>query len=79
MAFDIKSLGYDAPRRVLQGRSRAVAGDRYQLRIYVPDGFQAQRVEASDRITPAMRAEGNLLAVNFQSATGNDVDWKVFF
>jgi hypothetical protein len=79
MAFDIRKLGYDASRRVLQGTSRAVPGDPYQLRIYVPGGFQAQRAEVSDGIAAEMRTEGNLLAVNFTSATGNDVEWKVFF
>lgn len=79
MAFDIKKLGYDVSRRVLQGTSRAIAGDPYQLRIYVPGGFQAQRAEVSDGITAEMRTEGNLLAVNFTSSTGNDVEWKVFF
>ena len=79
MAFDIRKLDYDASRRVLQGTSRAVAGDPYQFRIYVPDGFQAQRAEVSDGIAAQMRTEGNLLAVNLTSATGNDVEWKVFF
>ncbi len=79
MAFDIKRVDYDASRRVLQGRSRAVAGDPYQLRVYVPDGFETQRAEVSDGIAAEMRADGNLLAVNFKSSSGNDVEWKIFF
>ncbi len=39
MAFDIKDLAYDGQQRMLRGISRAVAGDPYQLRIYIPDGF----------------------------------------
>ena len=39
MAFDIKDLAWDGQQRVLRGTSRAVAGDPYQLRIYVPDGY----------------------------------------
>ena len=39
MAFDIKHLAYDGPQRVPRGISLAVAGDPYQLRIHVPDGF----------------------------------------
>src|SRR5665811_1756437 len=37
MAFDIKDLAYDGGQRMLRGVSRAVAGDPYQLRLYVPD------------------------------------------
>ena len=50
MAFDIKDLAYDGQQRMLRGTSRAVAGDPYQLRIYVPEGFTAKRVELSDGI-----------------------------
>ena len=79
MAFDIKDLAYDAGQRVLRGVSRAVAGDPYQLRIYVPDGFAARRVELSDGLTPALAVNGNLLTVDFTSSTGKDVEWKVLF
>jgi hypothetical protein len=79
MAFDIKDMAYDAGQRVLRGVSRAVAGDPYQLRIYVPDGFSAKRVDLPAEITGAMKTEGNLLTVDFTTPTGNDVQWKVFF
>jgi hypothetical protein len=79
MAVDIKDLAYDGGQRMLKGTSRAVAGDPYQLRIYVPDGFTAQRVELSDGITATMKTDGNLLTVDFTASTANDVDWKVFF
>jgi len=79
MAFDIKDLAYDGGQRVLRGVSRAVAGDPYQLRIYVPDGFAAKRVELSDGLAAIMTTNGNLLTVDCKSATGKDVEWKVFF
>ncbi|HZL77587.1 MAG TPA: hypothetical protein VFC17_01955 [Candidatus Limnocylindrales bacterium] len=79
MAFDIKDLAYDGAQRMLRGVSRAVAGDPYQLRIYVPDGFTAKRVELSDGIAPTMKTDGSLLAVDFTASTGKDVEWKVFF
>ena len=79
MAFDIKDMAYDAGQRVLRGVSRAVAGDPYQLRIYVPDGFSAKRVDLPAGITGAMKTEGNLLTVDFTAPTGNDVQWKVSF
>ena len=79
MAFDIKDLAYDGPQRVLRGVSRAVTGDPYQLRIYVPDGFAAKRVELSGGLTSKMAVNGNLLTVDYTSSSGNDVEWKVFF
>jgi hypothetical protein len=79
MAFDIKDLAYDGPQRVLRGVSRAVAGDPYQLRIYVPDGFAAKRVELSGGLASKMAVNGNLLTVDYTSSSGSDVEWKVFF
>jgi hypothetical protein len=79
LAFDIKDLAYDSRQRMLRGVSRAVAGDPYQLRIFVPEGFSAKRVELSDGLEAAMKTEGNLLTVDYKTATGKDVEWKVFF
>ena len=79
MAFDIKDLAYDGQQRTLRGTSLAVADDPYQLRIYVPEGFSAQRVELSDGIAATLKTDGNLLMVDFKAPTGKDVDWKVFF
>ncbi len=79
MAFDIKDLTYDGAQRMLRGVSRAVAGDPYQLRTYVPDGFAAKRVELSDGIASTMKTDGSLLTVDFTTSTGKDVEWKIFF
>lgn len=79
MAFDIKSLAYVSDQKMLQGVSRQVAGDPYELRIYVPDGFTAKRVELSSGISANIKTDGNLLTVNFTPSAGNDVEWKIFF
>jgi hypothetical protein len=79
MAFDIKDMTYDPQQRALRGTSRAVAGDPYQLRIYVPNGFEAKRAEISDGLEATMKTEGNLLTVDYKAITGKDVDWEVFF
>ena len=79
MAFDIKDLAYDDRHRMLRGISRAVAGDPYQLRIYVPDGFSVKSVELTDGLEATMKTDGNLLTVDYKSSTGKDVEWKVFF
>jgi hypothetical protein len=79
MAFDIKDMGYDAGQRLLHGVSRAVAGDPYQLRIYLPDGFNGKRVELPAGMTGTMKTDGSLLTVDFTAPTGDDVAWKVYF
>jgi hypothetical protein len=79
MAFDLKELAYDGQQRVLRGVSRAVAGDPYQLRIYVPEGFTAKRVELSGGLLPKMATNGSLMTVDFTSSSAADVEWKVFF
>jgi hypothetical protein len=79
MAFDIKDMGYDSGKKILSGISRAVKGDPYQLRIYIPDGFKAKRVQLSDSLTATIKTEGNLLTADFISPTGNDISWKIFF
>jgi hypothetical protein len=80
MAFDVKNLSYDDQQKMLRGVSRSVAGDPYQLRIYVPDGFSGKSVKMPDGHPAAtMRTDGNLLTVDFTSSTGNDVEWSVLF
>jgi hypothetical protein len=79
MAFDIKDLTYLSHDRVLRGTSRAVAGDPYQLRVYVPDGFTAARAELGDGLACATKLDGHLLMVNFTASTGKDIEWRVFF
>ena len=77
MAFDIKDLAYDSRLRVLRGTSRAVAGDPYQLRVYVPEGFTARSAELTGNIPTTMKTEGPLLIVDFVAPNGDDIDWKI--
>jgi hypothetical protein len=79
MAFDIKTLDYNGKQKVLKGVSRAVAGDPYQLRIYVPEGFSVKRAVLSDGLKASIKTDGNLLTVDYNSSTGKDVEWKIFF
>jgi hypothetical protein len=79
MAFDIKEVGYDERAQLLRGVSRAVAGDPYELRIYVPNGFTVKQTELSDGLTASLKTEANLLTVGFTSTTGKEVAWKVLF
>jgi hypothetical protein len=64
---------------MLRGVSRADAGDPYQLRIHVPDGFAAKRVELSDGIASTLKTDGSLLTVDFTASTGKDVECACLF
>lgn len=79
MAFDILELSYDNKNKILSGKSRAVAGDPYQLRIYVPDGFLPLRTELSSGLTSSMKIDGNLLTVDYTSTNSENIKWKIFF
>jgi hypothetical protein len=72
-------MAYDNKKKTLSGVSRAVAGDPYQLRIYVPDGFKPKQVQLSDGLQGKITTDGKLLMVDFTTTTGNDVNWKVVF
>jgi hypothetical protein len=49
------------------------------LRIYVPEGFSAKRVELSGGLAATMSTDGPLLRVSTTPTSGDDVEWKVFF
>ena len=79
MAFDIKNLAYDGKNQTLEGTSRSVAGDPYQLRIYVPEGFTPKRFELTNGLVGTMKTDDSLLTIDYTSSTGVDVGWKVYF
>ena len=79
MAFDIKNMIYDQKSKTLIGLSHAVSGDPYQLRIYVPEGYNLDRVELPAGLKGETKMEAHLLLINFTTDNENDVDWKVYF
>jgi hypothetical protein len=54
-------------------------GRSLSVRIYLPDGFTAKRVELSEGLTAKMATNEHVLTVDLTSSTGKDVDWKVIF
>ena len=79
MAFDIKNLAWDGKKKRLCGLSRAVQGDPYQLRIYVPENFRIDRVELSGGLKAASETSGALVTVNYTALNAQDVSWSVYF
>jgi hypothetical protein len=79
MAFDVKDLRWEGGQNVLHGLSRAVGGDPYELRIWVPAGYRLDRVELPTGLTVATKTEGDLLLVDYTTSTDDDVAWTVRF
>jgi hypothetical protein len=56
-----------------------VAGDPYQLRIYVPAGYRLERVAVPAGLKAATAMNGELLTVEYTASSGDDVPWSVHF
>jgi len=84
MAFDIKDMAWDGVQKMLSGLSRAVSGDPYQLRFYVPDGFSLKGVKLPAALigTTATSKGGMgqlLLTIDFTTSSDDDHAWEVSF
>ncbi len=73
---DLEKVEWKA--NTLAGRSRVVAGDRYELVIRVPAGFKLKSAEAANRPAEVI-AEGELVRIVWTPDSTADVDWKLAF
>ncbi len=71
---DIEEEAWDATERVLHGRSRVVAGDPYELRIFLPPNWTA--TGAGEGVIT--QKEGQLRVLYSPSATGT-IEWRIAF
>jgi hypothetical protein len=79
MAFDVKSVVWDDAAKQLRGISRAVSGDPYQLRIYIPDAYHFDSVDLPHDLKATTTTDGSLLIVDYTTSADNDVSWMVSF
>lgn len=81
--FEVAAEDWNAEKRTLSGTSRVVLNDRYELRIVVPDGFDAADVSAFAELAaenasgatvsaPVVKREGRILRVSFAANPGAD-------
>jgi len=70
-ACEIKNMKWDNERNALCGTSATVEGDSYTMKIYIPNGFNAD-----DKLT---KIADNLYSFTIEAATGADVDWEFIF
>ncbi|MFC1453399.1 hypothetical protein ACFLSJ_08665 [Verrucomicrobiota bacterium] len=78
MAYDILTLEWNAGAGALTGRSRMVAGEPYELRIFVPEGYQMKRASASG-LPVAAGETGGILSVSFTATEHGTTDWEITF
>ena len=78
MAYDIVALAWHPAARRLTGTSRVVAADPYQLRLYVPDGYQLSAAKAGDLKLRTAR-QGPLLTLDLTPNAHGTLDWHLAF
>ena len=79
MALDVRSVVWNDNAKQLRGIFQAVSGDPYQVRIYIPDGYQFKSIERPRDLKATTTTDGALLIVDFATSTDEDVSWTVSF
>ena len=78
MAYDILDLRWSADSATLSGTSKVVQNDPYELRVFVPEEYEAAGCEAGG-LDVGRERQQRLLIVRFTSPTSRDVPWTVRF
>ncbi|WP_035605008.1 NPCBM/NEW2 domain-containing protein [Haloferula sp. BvORR071] len=73
---DLVSVAWS--QKVLSGKSRVVAGDRYEISVRVPAGYQL-KAATIDGKTAAINTEGELVRIACVPATSSEVAWQLEF
>ena len=60
--------------KTLAGKSRVVAGDRYELVIHLPAGYKVKSTSQATVVT-----EGEIARIAFTPATTSEVEWRIAF
>jgi hypothetical protein len=84
---DVLDERWNAAKDILQGRSKLVAGDPYELRIVARSSAEhwtagAVELSAKDKaagVKAALKQEGELIRIRLESPESREVDWAVRF
>jgi hypothetical protein len=78
-AFDIKSMIWDESRNTLSGVSKVIAGEPYDIVLYIPDSFRLF-VEGNDTLSSNLKGLGKYLWVmRLNPGATGEVSWSVAF
>ena len=78
MAVDVLDANWDAATKTLRGRSAVVGEDPYELRVFVPEGFELAGAKVEGLVV-TMGDDGPLVLVRFTAPADHDVAWAVQF
>ncbi len=78
---DLQELSYDSASFTMSGRSRLVAGDRYELRFAFPRGEPTFRIKEAKagRLPVQVTNHQGWATCAFASPRSGEVDWQVAF
>ena len=74
-AFDVSGVTWDGES--LCGESKVVAGDRYELRLYLPEGLQPKCCMVDGGQKASVVQDGRILRAAFVPAKAGTVRWTV--
>lgn len=78
-AVDIVNMSWDKSRKTLSGISKVVAGDSYEIVLYIPDDMRIF-VEGNDTLSPDFQDRGrNIWAIDLHPVVTGDMAWSVAF
>lgn len=76
--MDIKKEAWNPDKQVLSGTSEVVKGDKYELRIIVPEGTDIKRVQCNAGKATTQK-EGKLMRVSFVPKKTEVINWSIEF
>lgn len=76
--MDIIEESWNSSSKTLSGKSKVVAGDPYELRIILPEGYQLENAKFNGKLMQILK-EGRLIRINYISPTTDVVTWNVQF
>lgn len=75
---DIVEESWNSSSKTLSGKSNVVAGDVYELRIMLPEGYQLEQAEFDGEPMNVLR-EGRLIRVNYKPSMTEVGVWDIRF
>ncbi len=78
-AYDLLTVTWDDEKKILSGISRVVAGEPYEMVVYVPEGLRIF-VEGNHTFSPDVLPVGkNAWRMSFQPAVTGEFPWSIAF
>jgi hypothetical protein len=75
-AVDLVSVDWDGHR--LSGKSQVITGDRYELAIHFPAGYQLKSAKINGQPAKTVQ-DGELLRASFVPAASGNIEWTMEF